>query len=120
MKAPKLTDFNYKNQYKLKLAESYFQRKNVAQIASGLLGKVLCTSFNNILTKGIIVETEAYSYMEKGCHAYNNLCTNRTKVMFRAGGIAYVYLCYGIHNMFNIVTNKSGKAEAVLVRALQH
>lgn len=67
----------------------------------------------------MIVETEAYSFKEKGCHAYNNLRTPRTEVMFQEGGIAYVYLCYGIHHLFNIVTNKEDKAEAVLIRALE-
>jgi DNA-3-methyladenine glycosylase len=103
----------------LKLEAFYYQENNVQRIAKKLLGKVLITRINNSLTSGIIVETEAYSYKEKGCHAYNNLRTNRTEVMFRAGGVAYVYLCYGIHHLFNIVTNKEEKAEAVLIRALE-
>ena len=65
------------------------------------------------------METEAYSYKEKGCHAYNNKMTERNKVMFKSGGYAYVYLCYGIHNLFNVVTNVEGIADAVLVRALE-
>ncbi len=88
-------------------------------VAKELLGKVMLTRINNSLTSGIIVETEAYSYREKGCHAYNNLRTNRTEVMFGPGGQAYVYLCYGIHHLFNIVTNKRDMAEAVLIRALE-
>lgn len=103
----------------MKLEAFYYQESNVKRIAKKLLGKVLITRINNSLTSGIIVETEAYSYKEKGCHAYNNLRTNRTEVMFRAGGVAYVYLCYGIHHLFNIVTNKEEKAEAVLIRALE-
>ena len=103
----------------MKLTQSYYQGNDVRKIAKDLLGKVLCTQFNNSLTAGIIVETEAYSYKEKGSHAYNNLRTKRTEVMFHTGGIAYVYLCYGMHHLFNIVTNKSDKAEAVLIRALQ-
>ncbi len=66
----------------------------------------------------MIVETEAYSSSEKGCHAYNGK-TERNKVMFEEGGVSYVYLCYGIHHLFNVVTNKLNQADAVLVRALQ-
>ena len=57
--------------------------------------------------------------MEKGCHAYKSKRTNRTAPMFENGGVAYVYLCYGIHSLFNIVTNKEGIAEAVLIRAIE-
>ena len=66
----------------------------------------------------MIVETEAYSSVEKGCHAFNGM-TERNKVMFKAGGVSYVYLCYGIHHLFNVVTNDLNQADAVLVRALQ-
>lgn len=103
----------------MKLKESFYQRSNVTKIARDLVGKVLVTNINNSLTSGIIVETEAYSYKERGCHAYNSLRTARTEVMFHNGGIAYVYLCYGIHHLFNIVTNTKDRAEAVLIRAIQ-
>jgi DNA-3-methyladenine glycosylase len=103
----------------MKLEEAFYQRKNVEKIAKELLGKVLVTNMHNRVTAGIIVETEAYSYTEKGCHAYNNKMTERNKVMFKSGGHAYVYLCYGIHNLFNVVTNVEGKADAVLIRALE-
>jgi DNA-3-methyladenine glycosylase len=103
----------------VKLSNSFYQRPNVTQIAKELIGKVLVTNVNQKLTSGIIVETEAYSYKERGCHAYNNRMTERNKVMFEDGGIAYVYLCYGIHHLFNVVTNKKNKADAVLIRALQ-
>lgn len=103
----------------LKLGIEFYNRSKVDQIARELLGMVLVTNINKSLTSGIIVETEAYSYREKGCHAYNNLRTQRTEVMFKEGGHAYVYLCYGIHHLFNVVTNREGKAEAVLIRALQ-
>ncbi len=103
----------------MKLKVSFYQQASVDRIAKNLLGKVLISRINNRLTSGIIVETEAYSYKEKGSHAYNNLRTARTETMFGEGGVAYVYLCYGIHNLFNIVTNKRDKAEAVLIRALE-
>lgn len=101
------------------LASEFYQQTNVVTIARKLVGKVLATSVNGELTAGRIVETEAYSFKERGCHAYNNRKTHRNEVMFNDGGVAYVYLCYGIHNLFNVVTNKAGKAEAVLIRALE-
>ena len=101
------------------ISDSFYTRNNVTQIARQLLGKKLVTNVLGNRSSGIIVETEAYSFRERGCHAYNNRMTNRNKVMFEAGGVAYVYLCYGIHNLFNVVTNKSGVADAVLVRALE-
>ena len=103
----------------MKLPNSFYQRQPVQQVAADLLGKVLHTRVNRQLTSGIIVETEAYSYTERGCHAYGNLRTARTGVMFEPGGIAYVYLCYGIHYLFNVVTNDSELAEAVLIRAIE-
>jgi DNA-3-methyladenine glycosylase len=101
------------------LSPDFYQQPNVVAIARKLLGKVLITRINGEVTAGRIIETEAYSYKERGCHAYNNKQSPRTEVMFAGGGVAYVYLCYGIHNLFNIVTNKTGKAEAVLIRALE-
>lgn len=101
------------------LEPQFYQQSNVVAVARKLLGKVLITRLNGEVTAGRIVETEAYSYKERGCHAYNNKQTQRNEVMFAGGGVAYVYLCYGIHNLFNIVTNKTGKAEAVLIRALE-
>lgn len=91
----------------------------MVKVAKELLGKQLFTNVNNVLTGGVVVETEAYSWKERGCHAYDNRRTRRNEVMFLAGGFSYVYLCYGIHNMFNVVTNKDGVADAVLVRALE-
>ena len=88
------------------------------RVAKDLIGKILVTSVNEMLTSGIIVETEAYSYKERGCHAYKGQ-TERNKVMFEKGGISYVYLCYGMHHLFNVVTNQTGKADAVLIRALE-
>lgn len=103
----------------MKLTDSFYQRTDVVKIARELLGKVLFTNVNGIITGGIIVETEAYSWREKGCHAYGSKKTNRNAVMFEKGGYAYVYLCYGMHYLFNIVTNKPSVPEAVLIRALE-
>ena len=102
----------------MKLPNSFYQRQNVITIAKELIGKVLVTNVNNKLTSGIIVETEAYSYKERGCHAFKGM-TPRNKVMFEEGGVTYVYLCYGIHHLFNVVTNQKDKADAVLIRALE-
>lgn len=78
------------------------------------------TSINEIPTKSIIVETEAYRGPDdKGCHAYNNRMTDRTKVMYAAGGVAYVYISYGMHHMLNVVTGPENHAHAVLIRAVQ-
>ena len=102
----------------MKLEESFYLRKDVVKIAKELLGMALFTRVRGRVTAGIIVETEAYSQQEKGCHAYRGM-TERNKVMFGAGGVSYVYLCYGIHHLFNIVTNVEGVADAVLIRAMQ-
>lgn len=103
----------------MKLEPSFYHRKSVTAIARDLLGKALITSVKGKISSGIIVETEAYSWKERGCHAYNGRKTQRNAVMFDAGGKAYVYLCYGMHHLFNVVTNREGIAEAVLIRAVE-
>jgi DNA-3-methyladenine glycosylase len=103
----------------MKLPRSYYLNEQVTAIARDLLGKVLVCRHGKKLVGAMIVETEAYSYKEKGCHAYNSKRTARTSVMFMPGGHAYVYLCYGIHHLFNVVTNRKGMAEAVLVRSVE-
>lgn len=68
----------------------------------------------------MITETEAYCGRgDKACHANNGTRTDRTETMYQAGGISYIYLCYGIHHLFNVVTNVEDKADAVLIRAIQ-
>ncbi len=103
----------------MEIGLDFYQRKNVVKIARDLVGMVLYTRINGLLTGGMVVETEAYSWKERGCHAYGSKLTNRNAVMFKKGGHAYVYLCYGMHHLFNIVTNVEGIAEAVLIRALE-
>ena len=77
------------------------------------------TNFNGIRTSGIITETEAYAgATDKASHAHGGKRTARNEPMYAAGGIAYVYLCYGIHHLFNVVTNVTGVPHAVLVRAM--
>jgi DNA-3-methyladenine glycosylase len=101
------------------LPSSFYQRDDVVFIAKELVGKQLFSRIGNVLTGGIIIETEAYRGPDdRACHAFNHRRTPRTEVMFRDGGIAYVYLCYGMHNMLNVVTATSGMPHAVLIRAL--
>lgn len=103
-----------------KLNCDFYQREDVVQISRELIGKVLCTNINgSSLTSGIITETEAYcGRNDKACHAHGKR-TERTEIMYHTGGTAYVYLCYGIHHLFNIVTNREGQADAILVRAIK-
>jgi len=102
------------------LPESFYTRKDVVKIAKELLGKVLVTEFDNVRTSGMIVETEAYAGpADKASHAYGNRRTNRTEVMYKKGGTAYVYLCYGIHHLFNVVTNATDVPHAILLRAVE-
>jgi len=102
-----------------KLPLSFYLRDDVIQIARELLGKVLVTNWDGELTSGRIVETEAYAGEgDKASHASKGR-TDRTEVMFGEGGTAYVYLCYGIHQMFNLVTNKAGIPHAILIRAVE-
>lgn len=103
----------------MKLTESFYERKNVVKIAKDLLGKGLYTKIGGIVTGGMIVETEAYSWKEKGCHAFGKRMTGRNEIMFGKGGYSYVYLCYGMHNLFNVVTNEADVPEAVLIRAIE-
>lgn len=103
----------------MKLPEDFYQRNDVVKIARELLGKGLFTSIDGVLTGGMIAETEAYSWKERGCHAFNNRKTQRNSIMFEKGGYTYVYLCYGIHHLFNVVTNVNGLADAVLIRAVE-
>lgn len=102
-----------------KLPLQFYLRPDVVQIAKELLGKVVVTKFDGRLTSGRIVETEAYAGEgDKASHASKGR-TGRTEVMFGKGGVAYVYLCYGIHQMFNIVTNVAGIPHAILIRGVE-
>ncbi len=103
-----------------KLGQEFFQRPDVVAVARSLLGKWLISRTGGVLTGGRIVETEAYcGETDRACHAFGQRITARNATMFRPGGVAYVYLCYGIHTMFNVVSNTIGKGDAVLVRAIE-
>ena len=102
------------------LDASFYQREDVVQIGRELVGKYLFTRINGERTGGMIVETEAYCHKDdRACHAHLQRRTKRTEIMYHAGGVAYVYLCYGIHHLFNIITNVQDKADAVLIRAIE-
>lgn len=102
-----------------KLPLSFYLHEDVLAIAKELLGKVLVTNWDGELTSGRIVETEAYAgEADRASHASKGR-TERTEVMYGTGGRAYVYLCYGIHQMFNIVTSKEGEPHAILIRAIE-
>jgi len=102
------------------LPTSFYIRDDVLQVSQDLLGKVLVSQIDGQITKGIIVETEAYRAPEdRASHAYGNKRTPRTETIFQKGGCAYVYLCYGIHQLFNVVTGPAGTAHVALVRAIQ-
>jgi DNA-3-methyladenine glycosylase len=102
------------------LPESFYARTDVVKIARELLGKVLVTNFDGEHTAGIIVETEAYAgETDKASHAYGGRRTQRTEIMYMHGGAAYVYLCYGIHHLFNVVTNAKDTPHAILIRAIE-
>ncbi|MFZ1528727.1 MAG: DNA-3-methyladenine glycosylase [Ferruginibacter sp.] len=103
-----------------KLPISFYERKNVLQVAMELLGKIVCTQFNGIRTSGRIVETEAYvAFTDRASHSYNGRRTARNEHMYAGGGTVYVYICYGMHQMLNIVTNKPEIPDAVLIRAIE-
>ncbi|HET6253380.1 MAG TPA: DNA-3-methyladenine glycosylase [Puia sp.] len=103
-----------------KLDSSFYDRPSVVAVAKELLGKVLVTVFDGRRTSGRIVEVEAYNGVaDRASHAWSGRRTARTEVMYGAGGAAYVYLIYGIHHLFNVVTNKKDVPHAVLVRALE-
>lgn len=103
-----------------KLPFSFYQLQDVNELAVRLLGKQLYTFIDGELTGGTIVETEAYNGIEdKASHAYGGRFTDRTKIMYEDGGASYVYLCYGIHHLFNVVTAPKGTPHAVLIRGLE-
>ena len=102
------------------VSKDFFLCEDVVQISKNLLGMHLYTSFNGQITIGKIVETEAYRAADdKACHAYNGRKTKRTKIMYYRGGHAYVYLCYGIHHLFNFVVGPKDMANAVLIRGVE-
>jgi DNA-3-methyladenine glycosylase len=105
--------------YLRKLPIEFYNRKDVQLIARELLGNILVTRIDGKLTSGRIVETEAYiGITDRASHSFGGRRTQRNEDMYGAAGISYVYICYGMHNLFNVVTNQKGIPDAVLIRAL--
>lgn len=103
-----------------KLGLDFYGRENVLQIAEEMMGKLLVTGKAGIITSGRIVECEAYAGApDKASHAFGGRRTNRNEVMYGNAGVAYVYLCYGIHHLFNVVTNSESIPHAILIRSLE-
>lgn len=100
--------------------ESMFFQRNVLEVAPDLLGKTLVRTFDDgTIVRHLITETEAYSGNgDLACHASKGI-TARTEVMFREGGLVYVYFIYGMYWMLNFVTGIEGEASAVLIRGLE-
>jgi len=102
----------------MKLPPSFYLRDDIIRVSRELLGKVLATNIDGCITKAVITETEAYAgETDKASHAYGGRRTKRTEPIYQTGGRAYVYLCYGIHHMFNVVSSAAGTPHAILVRA---
>jgi DNA-3-methyladenine glycosylase len=101
------------------LGDNFYLKTNVLTIAKQLLGSELTVTSENQVLSAIITETEAYAgTTDRASHAYNNRRTARTETMYMKGGVAYVYLCYGMHSLFNVVTNNEGAPDAVLIRSV--
>lgn len=104
----------------MKLDREFYTRNDVVEVARDLLGKFLITNIDGILSGGMITETEAYAgVIDKASHAYGGRRTNRTEILYSEGGVSYVYLCYGIHHLFNVVTDIVDIPNAVLIRGLE-
>lgn len=96
---------------------SFYLKPGVVKVARDLIGKILVTNFNGQYTSGIISETEAYNgIVDRASHAYNNKRTKRNEIMYANAGTSYVYICYGMHHLFNVVTNEKDIPHAVLIR----
>lgn len=104
----------------MKIDKSYYREEDVVGLAESLLGKILVTKIGSKISSGIITETEAYNGInDKASHSYGGRRTSRTEIMYAEGGKSYVYLCYGIHYLFNIVTGKKDIPQAILIRSIQ-
>ncbi|MGN6803939.1 MAG: DNA-3-methyladenine glycosylase [Ginsengibacter sp.] len=103
-----------------KVPLSFYERKDVVKIAEELLGKIVVTNFDRKITSGRIVETEAYvGIIDKASHSFGGKRTARNEHMYSVAGTAYIYICYGMHQMLNIVTNEKEIPDAILIRAIE-
>lgn len=103
-----------------KLDTRFYDRNDVLQIARDLLGKILVTEWDGIRSSGRIVETEAYAGVnDRASHAFGGKRTTRSEHLYGAPGTVYIYICYGMHHLFNVITNKTDIPHGVLIRALE-
>lgn len=103
-----------------KLSQEFYAQTDVVSVAKQLIGKIVVTHFDGALTSGRIVETEAYvAFVDKASHAYGGRRTARNEQMYATAGTAYVYICYGMHQMLNVVTNAAEVPDAILIRAVE-
>ncbi|MCB0649059.1 MAG: DNA-3-methyladenine glycosylase [Saprospiraceae bacterium] len=102
------------------LLEQSFYRRSAMELAPALLGQLLVVGQGDGRVVARIVETEAYCGLDdKGNHAYNGRRSPKNESMYLGPGHAYVYKCYGVHDMFNVVSGVEGHGEAVLIRAVE-
>ncbi|MFO8184586.1 MAG: DNA-3-methyladenine glycosylase [Candidatus Aegiribacteria sp.] len=99
-------------------AEEEFFLRTAPRLAPRLLGCLLMRNTENGPVSGVIVETEAYTRDDPASHSFGGKSA-RNWPMFKGGGLAYVYLIYGVHNCFNVTSGHPGSGEAVLVRAVR-
>ena len=106
---------------KQKIGAGFYLDEDVVKLSKELLCKFLVTNLHNEgITGGMIVETEAYNGItDKASHAFGSRRTPRTQVMYMEGGIAYIYMIYGFHFLFNIITNAAEIPHAILIRAIE-
>ena len=103
----------------MKIQKSFYLNDDVVFMARAFLGKILSTNIDGLYTSGIITETEAYAGIDdRASHAFGNRHTQRTAPMYLDGGVVYIYLCYGVHSLFNIVSAPSGVPHAILIRSI--
>lgn len=101
-----------------RLTQKFFS-KNAVELAPLLLGKYLCRRTDGDILRLKITETEAYyTEADTACHAHKGR-TPRTELLYKRGGCAYIYLCYGIHNLFNVISGEEGIPQGVLIRGVQ-
>ncbi|MBK8786512.1 MAG: DNA-3-methyladenine glycosylase [Chitinophagaceae bacterium] len=103
-----------------KLPIQFYERKDVLLIAKELIGKIIVTNFEGTITSGRIIETEAYvGLTDRASHSFGGKRTTRNEHMYSVAGTVYVYICYGMHHLFNVVTNETNLPDAVLIRAVE-
>lgn len=103
------------------LSAEFYEREDVVAIARDLIGCIMrVRGRDGELAAGRIVETEAYRHFDdRACHANGFRRTRTNGSMFAPGGTGYVYRCYGIHSLLNVVCNRAGIPDAVLIRAVE-